>query len=156
MVDKKNESPEKAAIEKLLGSRLLTNRKVVGCNEEEIQEIERKFNNRLPSAYKEFLTACGKCAGDFMVGTDILYPAVLGLKKFAQELLTESDSEFALTEDQFVFAMHQGYTFLFFSCRDDDPEIYRYLEYDKKPEKVFDHFSVWLDSTIDDELSFLS
>lgn len=124
-----------------------------GCDDEQIAEIEHRFNIQLPPVYKSFLLSMGQSSGDFLTGSDLLFPEVLELRDDAEELLNESKADFALSESDFVFCMHQGWQFMFFDCRAGDAApIYQYSQGDDRPSKIFDSFSLWLESILTDEV----
>ena len=57
------------------------------------------------------------------------------LRSGAEELLAECGHPFELPKNAFVFAMHQGYQFMYFLVGEsDDPEVMYYFEY--KPAAV--------------------
>ena len=101
-----------------------------GCSEKEIKEIEAGISGfPLPSEYKNFLSAMGKRAGNFMLGSSAFYDELGDLKEAAIELLDDNNLKVALPKDAFVFWMHQGYQFAFFTqSNDKDPEVYYYGE----------------------------
>src|SRR3954464_9362732 len=85
-----------------------------GCAETEIASIEEQFGVVLPSAYRDWLLAMGKGAGQYLMGTDAFFPTVLTLRSWAEELLEENGQPFELPAACFVFLMHQGYQFMYF------------------------------------------
>ncbi|HUY93451.1 MAG TPA: SMI1/KNR4 family protein [Pirellulales bacterium] len=125
-----------------------------GCTKEEIAEIESTLRVRLPNAYREFLRLCGKQAGEFLLGTDWTFPTILALKESAAALLRECDVPRELSPSAFVFAMHQGYQFLFFDCQSgQDPAVFRFIEGDQSARQVFDSFSNWFRQCAEDEIA---
>ena len=126
---------------------------VQGCSEADIVALENKVALTLPRTYRAFLAAMGRSAGDFLCGTDFLY-ADLPLRAYADDLLSESEVPLALDRDDFVFAMHQGYTFLFFRCGiSDDPPVFLYDENKTSFQRVAYSFSSWLASAAQDEIA---
>jgi SMI1/KNR4 family protein SUKH-1 len=147
---------EQSAVEKailqLSESGLVNLRDLKGCTAEEIAQIENAFQLRLPDVYKELLARMGKAAGQFMIGSDYLFPAPLRLRKEAEALVQQSGARSRLDPDHFVFLGHQGYEFLFFDARDTpDPAVFLLME-GEEPKKVFSHFSEWLLSSVADEI----
>jgi len=127
---------------------------IKGCDSVEIQKIEQKEDVSLPAAYVLFLQEIGKSAGDFLRGDDLYFPDMIGLKSGAKELIKESDATVELTDSDFVFADHHDYVYLYFDTNhSEDPPVYRYIEGDEEPEKVFEHFSEWVESSVQDEIS---
>ena len=99
------------------------------CTIEEVDELERWIGHRFPEAYREFLLWMGCDGGFFLQGSDCFYRHLRDLPSFAQELLEEDQFADKIPESTFIFFMHQGYQFSFFSFDDgDDPPVYWYLE----------------------------
>lgn len=120
-----------------------------GCSEEEVAELEKFFNIHLPSEYRRFLLTMGHSAGKFLVGTDVFYQHLVDLKTWAKDLLIENNVNFQLSEDAFVFSMHQGYTFLYFNLSEgDDPPVYMYLEGNEHPQRVASSFLGYIAETV--------
>lgn len=94
----------------------------------EIQEIEEKFQVKLPEVYKSFLKTMGKNAGSFMMGSSVFYPDILSLRDWANETLAENGIS-GLPENVFVFWMHQGYQIAYFKLDEgDNPPVYFFAE----------------------------
>jgi len=99
------------------------------CSNDEIQDINRIVEYKLPKAYLEFLEEMGKDAGKFMKGSSCFINELHSLREWAIELLVENNFKKELPNDAFVFWMHQGYQFAFFLLDDgDNPPIYYYNE----------------------------
>jgi hypothetical protein len=82
-----------------------------------------------PDQTVKFILTMGKGAGDLLAGSDVFYHQIEGLQDVAVEMLIEDGFPQKLSEDAFVFFMHQGYQFNFFNTSaGDDPPVYRYLE----------------------------
>jgi hypothetical protein len=123
---------------------------IQGCTKEEVEEIQAYAGVKLPAIYLDFLYTMGRGAGNFFKGSDMFYPSLLGLRKAAEELLSEEGASFSLPKDAFVFLMHQGYQFLFFrtlGCS-DDPPVYHYMEGEGAPRKISRSFSRFLIESI--------
>jgi uncharacterized membrane protein YeaQ/YmgE (transglycosylase-associated protein family) len=116
------------------------------CSEEQIHDLEAQYRVRLPEVYKQFLR--GECEGVYglLIGSDIDHRYLSKLKGSARELLERSGSEFKLDDADFVFFMHQGYQFLYFSCAagDVDPPVFEYRQGEKAPRRRFGSFSAWI------------
>lgn len=109
--------------------KLVSSEKVQPCTSDEVRDMEQILQNDFPQAYKEFLLWMGKGAGTFLQGTDCFYTDLPKLKKWARELLAENNASVELTEDAFVFFMHQGYQFAFMLISEgDNPVVYYYNE----------------------------
>jgi hypothetical protein len=91
------------------------------------------------------------------MGTDFLFADLGGLRLRAQQSPHETKASFRLKDRDFVFAAHQGYEFLFFDAQEsDDPAVWHCEEGDSAPQKVFSHFSEWLDACVSDEVEAYS
>jgi len=147
-----SQSPVEDAVAKLTEAGLVTPGALKGCTAEEIGQIEAKFHLQLPAVYKEFLTRMGKAGGQFLVGSDYLFPAPLRLRDDAEALLGESGAGFKLDRGDFVFVGHQGYEFLFFRAAEQPDPPVCLLQEDEEPNCVFPHFSEWLLACVGDEI----
>ena len=147
------QDPIQQATARLTAAGLASLTTLIGCTEAEIRQIEHQYAVQLPEMYRQFLLQMGKAAGSFLKGSDLFFPEVLGLRKQAEAILADSDTPFTLTKEDFVFLVHQGYEFLFFPTgASGDPPVWLYLEDETGPEKLFDHFSVWLLASVSDEI----
>lgn len=119
-----------------------------GCFDWEIAKLESKLGVRFPSPYRRFLRRFGRdnAASSALRGSDYFVPVLFELRSWAEELLQESGSPFALHPQDFVLLMHQGYHFCYFRAdgENDDPPVYFYCESRKQPEKKFGTISDWL------------
>ena len=141
------------ARKELLNAGLAQASSFVGCTEEEINSLERTFALCLPRCYREFLALMGRSAGEFMEGTDYSFPGLLVFRKDAERLLHSGQSEFRLATPAFVFAFHQGYTFLFFDSEINDPPVLMFTESAKKPTKISNSFSDWLLNAVQEDIA---
>ena len=138
---------------KLLSSRLASDENIVGCSEGEILQFEAESHFQLPIAYREFLIACGHGAGEFMMGTDWMIPELLGIQASARSLMQRNIPSLELPDNAFVFAMHQGYQFLFLHCgTEKDPAVFHFLQSDTAPFEVSPTFTSWLQGCVQDEV----
>ena len=88
------------------------------------------------------------------VHKSVLAATIVGLRGDAEHLLEETNASFRLTNADFVFAMHQGYQFLYFTTgQSDDPPVWHFAEGDTEPRRVFAHFSEWLSACVTDEIA---
>ena len=119
-----------------------------GCSDKEIAELESRFSVRLPSPYRRFLSRFGRDANaSFSLrGSDYFIPRLFELRSWAEEMLRESGSPFALHPQDFVPLMHQGYQFYYFRAdgASDDPPVFYYFESRTQPEQKFSTVSDWL------------
>lgn len=102
----------------------------LSCSEEEIKELEKEVNLKLPLAYKEFLRWAGNGLGSFETGSDFYYEQdLVHLQTVAKDLLEENKVSEKLPNDAFVFWGHHGYQFAFFCASGgDNPPVHYYLE----------------------------
>jgi hypothetical protein len=141
------------AVRRLASAGLVRPNELRGCSEEDVRELEAATGVRLPASYRAFLQVMGRSAGDFFDGTDVLFPALLTLREDAEFLLQRCNAAVRLLPNDFVFAVHQGYTFLFLRTDGtDDPPVYVYLEDDPEFRKAGDSFSSWLRGAVQDEI----
>lgn len=144
-----------AAKNELIEGGLASQEEFVGCSSEEIVSIEHHLGICLPNSYKEFLRVMGHSAGAFLAGTDYAFPKMLAFRPPAEQVLRNSHSDYQLPLTAFVFMFHQGYTFLFFDCQSphDDPPVFMFTEMEKIPRMIADHFSAWVVSAVEDDIT---
>ncbi|AHN22392.1 MULTISPECIES: SMI1/KNR4 family protein [Lysinibacillus] len=99
------------------------------CSKDDISKlVELSPTRTLPKTYLDFMNKAGNGI-EFLVGTDYSMKYIFDLKEWAIELLEENNFIKKLTDNQFIFMMHQGYMFWFFNLNDgDDPAVYCYDE----------------------------
>ena len=98
-----------------------------GCNDQHLAQLEHQYG-RLPVYYKIFLSKLGINAGDFKLGTAILFHEIDDINQGSLVLLVENN--ISIPTNFFAFLLHQGYSSLFFMDRHDDPMVYCYTEGD--------------------------
>jgi hypothetical protein len=117
------------------------------CSAEEMDSILKAVkNNHLPNAYVKFMQAAGNGFRAFR-GSSFAVNEIFHLREGAEELLEEDESAETLTDNEYVFFMHQGYQFYFFRLNEgDDPPIYYYGEgeYSHKFVKKYNSFTEFL------------
>ena len=139
-----------STMERIVEAGLAEQSQVRGCTEDEILELEKAFGLGLPNAYRDFLRAMGHGAGAFLRGSDLWYRDLVEINEAAAELVAEV--ELSLPPAAFVFAMHQGYQFLFFlAAGSDDPEVRRFAE-GEGTTIVASRFTDWLVRASEDEI----
>lgn len=85
------------------------------CNEDEILKLKKLMPTKeLPLTYLEFMCKAGNGI-EFLAGTHYSMKYILELKEWAVELLDENNFPKKLTDNQFVFMIHQGYMFWYFN-----------------------------------------
>lgn len=103
--------------------------------------LEQKYAIELPTSYTEWFMRGGPHSRNF-IGSDMDLPYLPELNEWAIELLEESGCNYKLPNNSFVFAMHQGYQFMYFICDgNNDPEVWYYLEGDMEPYVEWKSFS---------------
>lgn len=109
----------------------------------------------LPSSYYEFLMRMGNgTKNGFLQGHSCFINELPNLKAWATELLVENNFPLILSENDFIFWMHQGYMFAFFKMDEGhDPPIYFYTEVDKPSKffKITDTFTEFLARILNDD-----
>ncbi len=103
----------------------------IGIGVHEINQIEEKFNIKLPIAYKQFLLSSGKKTGFLLNGYYIEYPSLIENREDAIYELNfddreKNDKELEIKDSYFFFAQWQGYNFFFFDCslEEDNPTVF--------------------------------
>ncbi|WP_173140072.1 SMI1/KNR4 family protein [Kibdelosporangium persicum] len=119
---------------------------VVGLTDNEVSEVQEDQElSGLPGAYVEFLTLMGRRAGKLLVGTDIFYPSIVGIKRDASELLEECGVRDLVPNDALVFAMHQGYQVYWMAdVSTGDPAVSMYQEGEDGITREWSSFSSFL------------
>ncbi|MFE7854100.1 SMI1/KNR4 family protein [Streptomyces sp. NPDC057403] len=119
---------------------------VAGLGAEEIESVRvDQHIESLPMYYEEFLRNMGRCAGQFLIGTDAFYPEMIGIKHDALELLAENGASHLIAENAIVFAMHQGYQVYWLEpSGSDDPPVAMYQEGSAELHTRWDSFSEFL------------
>ncbi len=117
---------------RLIASGAAAPNQLLGCSDGEIERVRLDQEvERLPPIYAAFLRRMGREAGLLLRGTDAFYPAVLGIKRAAREILEEGQYARAFPDDSLVLDLHQGYMFCFFpSVMAENPEVLTYIEGD--------------------------
>ena len=136
---------------------IATSSTIRGCTAKEIETLEKQSGVKLPESYKGFLARFGKQAGQFFTGEDCFYDRLRNLRADAEFLLKENNEPFTLPQDIFVFSMHQGYEFLFFSTNaGDNPPVAQYVEGQGPPQIVWSKFTDFLIDAINQHVKFFS
>ncbi len=131
-----------ALVEIIIESGMGTMEDLAGFSEEDIAELEKKYNVRLPLTYKEFLDSIGYSGTSVFSSVIMVYPSLDEFRDSAYEMVEED--EYKLPSSSFVFLLDDNY-FLFFDTESgDDPPVYKYSTGSKAPELFYDSFSEWL------------
>lgn len=125
---------------------IIDRKKVVGCSQKEIDQIEETFGVRLPYIYRMFLSFMGKSAdtllGDCQWHIDQLHL----IRNTAQQMLVDAKADFELAPTDFVFLARGSDLFLYFNTANEDldPPVYRYFAGSKESVLAAERFSHWL------------
>jgi hypothetical protein len=147
-------SPIKAVVDQLVESGMEDDESLVGCSEENIQQIEQQFGLKLPERYVEFLKVMGLETANFLAGLDFGFPKLLSLRDRAEKLLTRCSPKTLLHASAFGFISNQGSAYLYFdsAANSIDPPVTLILDDGTAPRRVFDHFTDWLRQSLNEEL----
>src|SRR5215472_12204415 len=98
---------------RLIAVRVAKPEEIIGCSDEEVELVEKKYDVVFPTSYRLFLKTFGKAAGDFLRDADYLYDSLLTLTDEAKELMPDN-GEPVLPDRTFVFSMRYREQFVFF------------------------------------------
>jgi SMI1 / KNR4 family (SUKH-1) len=96
--------------------------KPVGCNQEEIANLERDLGFFIPAAYKDFLLWMGNDKNGFFRGSEIFCSDVVENRQTLYELLEHNQISLSLPSKLLVFFSHQGYMAAWFDAGLDNPD----------------------------------
>jgi hypothetical protein len=104
-----------------------------GLSNDEIDEIESKFNIELPSIYKYFLSVCGN-GGRLLEGNTYLnyyHHNLLDGREDVAEMMAEdiNTNHDPIPDRAFFFADHIGSHYWYFVCDEDPDPIVYYIYY---------------------------
>lgn len=110
-----------------------------------LKSIEKEFHIILPDIYVRFYNLCAVSMPDNLIGTDLLNNfSYNDLRNSAEELLHDDGVDNFLKNDDFVFMVHQGYMFWYFTADGEaDPNVFGYYEGKNRPDNL-GHFSNFL------------
>lgn len=115
---------------------------LAGFPEEDIAELEKKYNVRLPLTYREFLGSIGYSGTSVFSSVVLVYPSLDEFKDLAYKMVEKN--AYTLPSSSFVFLLDDNY-FLFFDTKSgDNPPVYKYSKGSKAPELFYNSFSEWL------------
>lgn len=132
---------------RLLEAGIYSSEELRGCNEEEINEIQRNVKRPLPKSYKQIMRTIGKCGGEFMNDIVFFYPATVTLTPKCREQISEYVE---LPNDVFVFASRFKEQILMTLEPGDDPPVVKW-SYEESAELNHVLPSIW--DFIEEELS---
>ena len=109
-----------------------------GCSETDIVSLQAMLSHKIPEAYHEFLLLFGRNPAGFLTGSEIEFDYLQSMREEASEILLRNDA-MALAHDEFVFFLHQNYSFYTFKLGTDDPSILLYIEGREEFEQQTNH-----------------
>jgi hypothetical protein len=118
-----------------------------GCQESEIDDLEKHFGFELPLAYKEYLRFMGRDYTGIFVGSEFFVSDAIDNTNYLPELLAENKVDFALPQNYLVFFSHQGWIAAWFELpkKDENPPVWYFAEsYEKEPPKITGTFTEFI------------
>ncbi|BDS11263.1 SMI1/KNR4 family protein [Aureispira anguillae] len=125
-------------------------KQLLPCSIDEVLQLEKIIQTKLPLALKEFLLWMGKGPSDILCGSDFFYNCWMNndFLDWAQELLEENKTSTDVIQESFILLFHQGYYFQFIPLNQgDNPPVFEYLE-GKKIRKLHASFSTYIEESI--------
>ena len=102
---------------------------------EKVHALEHKFKLKFPDYYLHFLLSMGRGADQFMLGSSVFYDELELINEDIPLLIKENNLT-PLSDNAFVFWMHQGYQMAYFVCNGiSNPNVYYFSE--TEPKKGF-------------------
>jgi len=98
----------------------------VGASEAEVTSLERRLGQRLPAAYREYLTWMGRDVHGIFRGSNWFISDLESNKDTLRGLLEEIGSHYVVAPTHLVFFAHQGYMAAWFDFTqgEADPECW--------------------------------
>ncbi|XIE79832.1 SMI1/KNR4 family protein [Streptomyces sp. SBR177] len=108
---------------------------VAGLSDAEIDRLREAWGiPGIPARYGEFLALMGRRAGGVLRGTDAFFPAILDMRRAADDFFSDNTGGMGLPDGSVVFAMHQGYQVYWMETTSlDDPPVCLYMEQEAAP-----------------------
>lgn len=142
--DHKEMSPEIAAstiaylVEQLELFGLIRLKRLKGCSEQDIEQVEMKVGHQLPGLVREYLRVMGKDSGGFMPEYQMKYPEILDYRNRAIQLIGEQAFTEEVGQDALVIAVFDFLGFLFVRLGDgDNPDVWEFDVEQDVPNPVF-------------------
>lgn len=123
---------------------------ITGCSDSDIEELEQRYNVKLPSAYTEFLRVMGRKAGNFLTDGSWLYPLEYARQEALAHIEAE-ESDFILPSTEFVFLTRDNFFLSFDTTCGDDPPVRIFEDGSREPRHFFDSFSSWLTTCVEND-----
>ena len=120
------------------------------CSDEDLANaMHSQGVHSLPLSYNSFLLAAGRNKGGFLRGTDMCMPLLASFHSDAADLVIESSAGLVLPQGCFVFAFHQGYSFVFLESVDVGVDnVLAYSEGDEAFTNLHKTFEKWFVDTL--------
>jgi hypothetical protein len=119
--------------ELMIQDKIVGSEEFVGCTDDEVENIEKLVDYKLPLSFLAFLKVMGKSGGSYITEIPFVWEQLKIYRKSADEIIKENESDYQLPEDAFVFACLNG-NFGFFRLNEgDDPPTYVFREGDYRP-----------------------
>lgn len=121
---------------------------VAGLTDAEIDQLCESWGvRRVPERYREFLSLMGRGAGGILRGTDAFFPAILDMRRAADDFFSDNSEGIDLPGGAVVFAMHQGYQVYWMEAMSlEDPPVSFYMEGEAAPMGHWRSFTDFLNS----------
>lgn len=142
-----SKSPEELA-KILVDAGFTASKPIIGCTDSDIEELEQRYNVKLPAAYTKFLKVMGRQAGNFLDDGSWLYP-LRNARQDALDHIAAEDSDYILPSTEFVFITRDNFFLSFDTKSGDDPPVRIFEDGDQEPRQFFDSFSAWLTTCVE-------
>ncbi|MBX9568645.1 MAG: SMI1/KNR4 family protein [Candidatus Obscuribacterales bacterium] len=121
---------------------------LIGCSEEEINDLEDDLGLFLPLSYRCFLEKLGIASPGYLDDCEWHLAELRTMQQLAKLMLRDSHCEYQLKETDFVFLLRDADLFLFFDTAEGDvnPPVFRYSRGADKPILVHASFTEWFNS----------
>ncbi|MFE1957616.1 hypothetical protein [Streptomyces sp. NPDC059479] len=121
---------------------------VAGMTDAEIELLRELWGLRgIPDKYGAFLSLMGRGAGGILRGTDAFFPAILDVRRAADDFFSDNPGGMDFPDDAVVFAMHQGYQVYWMESTSlQDPPVSLYMEGEAAPMGHWRSFTEFLNS----------
>lgn len=113
---------------RLIDAQIAASNTIVPCTADDLKHTEDSVQLRLPTGYREFLLAAGRCAGILLEDCDWLYPEIVSLTGDSRRMLRAFEGDgLTLPATAFV-CLDRRESFLFFDTDDPCCNLWQYYE----------------------------
>ncbi|WP_227429534.1 MULTISPECIES: SMI1/KNR4 family protein [unclassified Psychrobacter] len=119
--------------------RCFDTRNISGCNEKQINDLQKKFNVEFPEDYKNFLREMGTNPGNFMAGTDLTYYELDDIQEGLIDIFKYNKIDID-EKNVFCVMLHQGYVADFFFKSGNGTTMFYITEGEDNYFKTADNF----------------